>query len=70
MRNQSLYDKLAKGLGDAIADIREKVVEEPWFGRVVNERDAAVTHWPEAREAQPDSGEHERDDKNEQDIDR
>ncbi len=70
MRNQSLYEQLAKGLGDAIADIREKAVEEPWFGRVVNERDAAAPHWPEAQETQPDAGEHERDDKNEQDIDR
>lgn len=70
MRNQSLYDKLAKGVGDAIADIREKLVEEPWFGRVVNEHDTAAPQWPQARETQPDAGEHERDDKNEQDIDR
>lgn len=70
MRNQSLYDKLAKGLGDAVADIREKVVEEPWFGRVVNERDTAAPQWPQAREAQPEAGEHERDDAADIDMDR
>jgi len=63
MRNESVFDKLAKGLGDAVADIREKVVEEAWFGRVVNERDGpqAQPAWPQAREAQPEAGEHEHD---------
>lgn len=30
---QTLWDQLLAGTGDAIADIREKLVEEPWFGR-------------------------------------
>lgn len=30
---RSLWDQLLAGTGDAIADIREKLVEEPWFGR-------------------------------------
>ena len=30
---RSLWDQLIAGTGDAIADIREKLVEEPWFGR-------------------------------------
>ena len=30
---KSLWDQLIAGTGDAIADIREKLVEEPWFGR-------------------------------------
>jgi hypothetical protein len=70
MKNQSLYDQLAKGLRDAVADIREKVVEEPWFGRVVNERDTTAPHWPQAREAQPETGEHERDNAADIDMDR
>jgi hypothetical protein len=57
MRNESFFDKLTKGLGDAVADIREKVVEEPWYGRVLNE---PMTAWPQAREVQPELGEHDR----------
>jgi hypothetical protein len=60
MKNESVFDKLAKGLGDAVADIREKVVEEGWFGRVVNERDGqAQPAWPQAQEVQPEAGKHE-----------
>jgi hypothetical protein len=60
---KTLYDELTKGLADAIVDIREKVVEEPWFGRVVTERETADINigWPEPREVQPEQGEHERD---------
>lgn len=47
-----LWDEIAKGLGNAVADIREKVVEEPWFGRVVTEREATAPQWPQAREEQ------------------
>jgi hypothetical protein len=61
MRELSLYEKFAKGLADAIADIREKVVEEPWFGRVVNERDAAMPHWPQAQDVQPEQGGHDQE---------
>jgi hypothetical protein len=32
-----LYDELAKGLGDAITDIRQKAYEEPLFGKVVTD---------------------------------
>lgn len=32
----SLWDQLIAGTGDAIADIREKLVEEPWFGRALD----------------------------------
>jgi hypothetical protein len=62
MKNETVFDKLTKGLGDAVTDIREKVVEEGWFGRVVNERDGrqAQPAWPQAREAQPEAGEHDR----------
>ena len=68
MKNQSLYDQIIGGIGNAIADIREKVVEEPWFGRTVTERESSLTiEWPEAREAQPiECAEPERDHKQEQ----
>jgi hypothetical protein len=62
MKNESVFDKLTKGLGDAVTDIREKW-EEAWVGRVVNEHDGSqaqpITGWPQAREAQPEAGEHE-----------
>jgi hypothetical protein len=85
MRNQSFYDKLAKGVSDALADIREKVVEEGWFGRVVTERDwppahpektiglgvaVSITEWPQARDKQPEAGEHNRDNPADIDMDR
>jgi hypothetical protein len=72
MKNPSLYDQLAKGLGDAVADIREKAVEEPWYGRVVNERQPDAPQWPQAREAEPaPSVEREQErEAPEQDIDR
>jgi hypothetical protein len=85
MRNQSFYDKLTKGVSDALVDIREKVVEEGWFGRVVTERDRPPTHpetaigfggavsiteWPQARDTQPEAGEHDRDNPADIDMDR
>ena len=33
----SLFDEFAKGVGSAVTDIRQKVVEEPYFGRAVTE---------------------------------
>ncbi|HTV53783.1 MAG TPA: hypothetical protein VMI06_02600 [Terriglobia bacterium] len=50
MANESFIDELYKGLGNAISDIREKVVEEPMYGRVVNEREAETPQWPQAKE--------------------
>lgn len=71
MKNSSFYDQLVKGLGDAIADVRTKVVEEPWFGRAVTERESLTLEWPEAKEAQPiDCASPERDHGPEPDIDR
>jgi hypothetical protein len=46
-QKKSFYEQLFNGIGDALADIREKVVEEPWFGRTVTERGEKV-QWPEA----------------------
>lgn len=35
----------AGGFADAIRDIRQKVVEEPWFGRAVTETPASLNIW-------------------------
>ena len=56
MKQQSLGDAFLSGLANAISDIREKVVEEGYFGRVVNDRDAGGAHWPEAQEPQQGVG--------------
>lgn len=50
MAKESFLDELYKGLGDAITDIRQKVVEEPMYGRAVTEREPEAPRWPEARE--------------------
>lgn len=55
MARENFSDQLWNGLGDAIADIREKLIEEAMWGRVVNERDSAP-QWPQAQEQQPDFG--------------
>ena len=39
---------------DAVADIRQKVVEEPMWGRSLGENEAP--HWPEAQEQQQSFG--------------
>jgi hypothetical protein len=84
LANKTLFDQLFKGIGDAVADIRQRVVEEPWFGRLVTDREGqevqpetaigvavCITSWPQAREAhQPGSGEHERDTAPDIDMDR
>jgi hypothetical protein len=47
----SFLDQLYNGIADAVTDIRQKVVEEPWFGRAVTEQEQAP-QWPQAREAE------------------
>jgi len=42
-----------EALGDAVADIRQKVVEEPMWGRSLGENDAPA--WPQA-EPEPSFG--------------
>jgi len=60
---KSFLEEVTKGIADAITDIREKVVEEPWFGRVVNDREVTELNfgWPQAPAVQPEQGEHEPD---------
>jgi hypothetical protein len=51
MADRNLFDQLSKGIADAVTDIRQKVVEEPYFGRAVTEgRDDAMPQWPQAQE--------------------
>jgi hypothetical protein len=47
-------DELWNGLGDAITDIRQKVVEEPMWGRSLGENDRL--DWPQAQEPEPSFG--------------
>ena len=54
MNNQSFSEQVWNGLGDAITDIRQKVVEEPMWGRSLGENEAP--HWPEAQEPEPSFG--------------
>jgi hypothetical protein len=60
---KSLYEEITKGIADAIVDIREKAVEEPWFGRVVTEREVTELNfgWPERPDAAPEPAEREQD---------
>jgi hypothetical protein len=34
---KSLIDEFLEGVGNAVRDVREKVVEEAWFGRTVTD---------------------------------
>jgi hypothetical protein len=52
MADEKLFDELYKGLGNAITDIRQKLVEEPMYGRAVTEQEPQAPQWPEAREQQ------------------
>jgi hypothetical protein len=45
-------EELWQGLGNAIEDVRQKVVEEPMYGREVTDGQESPL-WPEAREAEP-----------------
>lgn len=36
-------DSLARGFGSAIHDIRQQVLENPWFGRTVTPRSQTIT---------------------------
>jgi hypothetical protein len=55
MSKESLTEQLWNGLGDAITDIREKVVEEPMYGRAVTDGPERL-QWPEPQEPEPSVG--------------
>jgi hypothetical protein len=68
---KNLSDEFFNGLANAIDDIRQKVVEEPFFGRAVTDKGPDVPRWPEAKEMQPEqSREQERERDREPDIER
>jgi hypothetical protein len=50
MADEKFLDELFKGLGNAITDIRQKVVEEPMYGRAVTDQEPQAPQWPEAKE--------------------
>ncbi len=39
-------------MGEAIADIRTKLLEEPMWGRAVTEQESTAPQWPEASQQQ------------------
>lgn len=55
MQKESLGDQLWKGLGDAVRDVREKAVEEPWYGRPLTEGQE-YPQWGGAQEVGPSRG--------------
>ena len=50
---ESNFDRLWESVAEAVKDVREKVVEEPWFGRALTEPGAR--EWPQAHEPQQQS---------------
>jgi hypothetical protein len=55
MAQNSFSDQLWNGLADAVSDIRQKVVEEPMWGRAVTDGPEGP-RWPEARDEEPSFG--------------
>ena len=70
MEKETIGEQLWNGLGDAITDIRQKVIEEPMYGRAVTDGPERL-QWPEAQEQEPSLGSrtHTRDIEPQQDID-
>ncbi len=57
MREEKFLDKLYRGIADAVRDLREKVVEEPMWGRALTtERESAGPQWPQAKEPESSLG--------------
>jgi hypothetical protein len=51
MPNESLSDELIRGFGNAVSDIRQKLVEEAMWGRAVTAEPPEINiQWPEAKE--------------------
>ncbi len=51
---RTVWDQLIDGMGDAITDIREKLVEEPWYGRTLDVPVSDLS--PRAGEIEPSLG--------------
>jgi hypothetical protein len=56
VHEQNRSEGFFKGLADAVRDIREKIVEEPWWGRSLSDRESASPQWPQAKEPEPSVG--------------
>jgi hypothetical protein len=69
MEKETLGEQLWNGLGDAITDIRQKVIEEPMYGRAVTDGPEHL-QWPEGQEPEPSLGSrtHTREIEQQQDI--
>jgi len=47
MQDKSLWQQLSDGVASAVTDIRQKAVEEPFFGRAVTDDSAeSPALWP------------------------
>lgn len=68
MPKETFSEELWQGLGDALTDIRQKVVEEPMYGRAVTDGPERL-EWPEPQEPALGSRTHERELEPQQDID-
>jgi hypothetical protein len=70
MAREKFSEELWRGLGNAIDDIRQKVVEEPMYGRVVTDGPEQL-QWPEPQERGPSLGSrtHNREVEREPDVD-
>ena len=53
---QGNFDRLWESVAEAVKDIREKVVEEPWYGRSLDSCEAGLQQWPQAQEVEPSFG--------------
>jgi hypothetical protein len=73
MPKQTFSEELWQGLGNAVTDIRHKVVEEPMYGRTVTDGPENL-QWPEPQDPQPSLGSHthtrEIEQKQDNDLDR
>jgi hypothetical protein len=72
MREGSFFSDVYNGIADAVADIREKVVEEPWWGKSLSEgqsQEPPAPQWPQAREPGSLTHSMEREPSHEQDMD-
>jgi hypothetical protein len=56
MPQQSLFNQLYQGVASAVTDVREKLVEEPMWGRSLSEPGGEGPQWPEAKEPQRSVG--------------
>jgi hypothetical protein len=64
-----IVDQFYKGIGDAVKDIREKVVEEPWYGRTLTGPEAEAPQWLRAMRPENERSAEQEHDRNSVDTD-